>query len=108
MLPMSSQVCSFILFPSSIAAVRIYPYDPFAFSDGWNMIDSMITPYNPEAYDGGGHGYCPFHPPTCNRTEGVAAAALNGTTVNLGSEFETALQVTRSIYAQLGNSLVML
>lgn len=68
---------------------------PVIHADGWNMIDSMIEPYNPEAYDGGGHGFCPFHAPTCNRTEGVASAALNGSTVDLGSEYETSLQVRR-------------
>lgn len=68
------------------------------------MIDSMIAPYDPQAYDGGGHGFCPFHAPTCNRTEGVASAALNGSTVDLGSEYETSLQVRLSALVGEGAS----
>jgi len=57
------------------------------------MIDSMIAPYDPQAYDGGGHGFCPFHAPTCNRTEGWRLRRLTARRSTWAPSTETSLQV---------------
>lgn len=54
-------------------------------TDGIDMIMSMI------AAEPRGHGYCPFHAGLCSRIEGVAAAAMAGSDVCDGSEYDSSL-----------------
>jgi len=51
-----------------IETLHSWNADLVVITDGWNLIQSMLEPYDPRAYGGGGHDYCPFHGETCGRT----------------------------------------
>ena len=78
--------------PGLIARLHSWSPQAVVITDGWNLIDSMLQPYDTRAYGGGGHDYCPFHAPPCTQEEGVAAALEASVALALGSEYSRSLQ----------------
>ena len=74
-----------------IALLHAWAPQAVVITDGWNLIDWMLQPYSPTAYDGGGHNYCPYHAPPCSQEEGVAAALEAGVALALGVEYARSL-----------------
>ena len=74
-----------------IARLHAWAPEAVVITDGWSLIDWMLRPYDPHAYDGGGHNYCPFHAPPCSQEEGVAAALEAGVSLALGVEYARSL-----------------
>lgn len=75
-----------------IQTLHSWREDVVVITDGWNLIDWMLQPYDPHAYDDGGHNYCPYHAPPCSKEEGVAAALQAGVALALGREYYRSLQ----------------